>query len=238
VPDDELHEPPEIEIREPEDRAEPNPWPTSVADSSPPPKASSRKPAKTWTQRDKVLLRLPVYRLRITLAGSEPPVWRTVLVSGNQSLKKLHGVIQTAMGWTNSHLHLFATPDRKDIISDPDFGLDEARDESRTKLRSLVRAVGDRFLYEYDLGDGWVHDIVVEEILAPGEAGHLPRCVGGERACPPEDGGGIHGFHELVEAMGDPSHPERARYLEWLGEPFDPDAFDLAETNRRLRRLR
>jgi hypothetical protein len=190
------------------------------------------------TRDEKVLLRLPVYRLRVTLAGTEPAVWRSVLVSGNQSLRKLHDVIQAAMGWTNSHLHLYASADRKDIVSDPRFELDGARDEGRVKVRSFAPEVGHRFLYEYDLGDSWTHDVLVEEILLPEKAGRLPRCIGGERACPPEDCGGVSGFLDLIEAMRDPSHPRRDHYLEWLGRAFDPEAFDVGETNDRLRRLR
>lgn len=95
--------------------------------------------------------------------------------------------------------------------------------------------MGARFQYEYDLGDGWKHDILVEEILTPEEARQFPRCVAGERACPPEDCGGVHGFLDLVAAMSDRRHPERQHYLEWLGREFEPAAFDLEEVNRRLR---
>jgi hypothetical protein len=246
VPDDSIHEDPIIEVREPED-----PQPPSVSleregeresprsrTRSARTRARNTSTSKTWTRDEKVLLRLPVYRLRVTLAGIEPAVWRSVLVSGNQSLRKLHEVIQAAMGWTNSHLHLFASADRKDVVSDPRFELDGARDEGRVKVRSFAPEVGHRFLYEYDLGDSWKHDVIVEEILQPEKAGRLPRCIAGERACPPEDCGGVSGFLDLIEAMRDPSHPEREHYLEWLGRAFDPEAFDVEGTNDRLRRLR
>jgi hypothetical protein len=117
--------------------------------------------------------------------------------------------------------------------------LDDARDEARVKLRSFAPPeIGHGFVYEYDLGDCWKHEVVVEEILTPDKASRLPRRIAGERASPPEDCGGVHGFQELINAMRDPAHPEREHYLDWLGRPFDPDAFDVAETNDRLRRIR
>jgi hypothetical protein len=243
VPDDEIHEQPVIEVREPEDPPEQS-WPT-VTESvpGPDPRSRSRQPParpkastpKVWDRRAKTLLRMPIYRLRIALADTEPAVWRSVLVSGNLSLKKLHETIQIAMGWTNSHLHMFASANGSDLISDPRFGLEHTRDEAKVKLRSFAPDVGARFHYEYDLGDSWKHDILVEEILTPEEARQFPRCVAGERACPPEDCGGVHGFLDLVAAMSDRRHPEREHYLEWLGREFEPEAFDLEEANRRLR---
>jgi hypothetical protein len=239
VPDDSIHEDPVIKVREPEDPQPPSgSLEREIEPISPRSRMGSALNRVRRTRDEKVLLRLPVYRLRVTLAGTEPAVWRSVLVSGNQSLRKLHDVIQAAMGWTNSHLHLYASADRKDIVSDPRFELDGARDEGRVKVRSFAPEVGHRFLYEYDLGDSWTHDVLVEEILLPEKAGRLPRCIGGERACPPEDCGGVSGFLDLIEAMRDPSHPEREHYLEWLGRAFDPEAFDVGETNDRLRRLR
>ena len=147
VPEDEIHEQPVIEVREPVDPGPPVLSPTTEEGDhgtrSPrsPSRSAGRPTAKTprtSTPRDRLLLRLPVYRLRITLVGTEPPVWRTVLISGNQTLRKVHDVFQTVMGWTNSHLHLFASDDREDVVSDPRFELDEARDETRVKLRSFA----------------------------------------------------------------------------------------------------
>lgn len=50
-------------------------------------------------------------------------------------------------------------------------------------------------------------------------------CVEGERACPPEDAGGIGGYEEYLEAMADPKYEEHEAYMEWRGSS-DPEAFD------------
>ena len=106
------------------------------------------------------------------------------------------------------------------------------------KLRSFAPEVGSRFRYQYDLGDSWRHDVLVEEILPPGPSGRTPRCIDGKQACPPEACGGMLGYSELVAAMEDLGHPERERFLAWLGGAFDAGAFDLDEVNGRLRGLR
>jgi len=240
VPDDEIHLDPAIEVREPDDDGAERPAPAAVKPAPRPAKPRSPAPgAWTWSDRERVLLRMPIYQLRITLGGTEPPGWRCVPPSGNLSLKKLHQIIQAAMGWTDSHLHEFASADGKVVASDPRFGLDHApRDEAKVKLRSFAPEVGSRFRYDYDLGDSWRHDILVEEIRSPEDAGRTPRCLGGARACPPEDCGGVPGYFELVSAMRDRGHPQRKHYLDWLGQPFAPEAFDLDEANERLRRLK
>ncbi len=232
VPDEELQVTPMISVREPDDAGRSAPPPARAATPRPA-KAKAKAKAKA-SSTDVHTQRMPIYQLKITLAETDPPVWRRVLVSGNLSLKKIDQVIQGAMGWTNSHLHVFTSADGRTTFSNPRFELDHARDESKVKLRSLAPEIGSEFRYEYDLGDCWRHDVVVEAILAPGKPGRTPRCVDGARACPPEDCGGAHGYAELVAAMKNQRHPERKRFLEWLGGEFDPDAFELDETNQLL----
>jgi len=189
--------------------------------------------------QDKLLLRKPIYQLKITLKEIEPPIWRRVLVSGNVSIKTIHKVIQIAMGWTNSHLHMFVLPDGQ-TFSDPFFEMldDPApEDETRVKLRKVAPNVEFRFVYEYDFGDSWEHEILVEDIISPGPSGRVPRCIAGERACPPEDCGGNWGYFDFVQAIRDPLHKEHKRMLEWYGGPFDPDLFDIEKVNEVLQRI-
>ena len=47
------------------------------------------------------------YQLLVRLVDSEPIIWRQISVPGNMTLADLDRIIQAAMGWTNSHLHLF-----------------------------------------------------------------------------------------------------------------------------------
>ena len=177
-----------------------------------------------------------VYQLKVTLRGSKPPIWRRVQVTGASSHSKLHEIIQTAMGWTNSHLHQFEIGGK--YYSDPAFELDAALNEKRTTLDRLALKAKSKFRYEYDFGDSWDHDILVEKVQPPEADVVCPRCLAGALSGPPEDCGGIWGYYDLLEITQDPDHPEHDEMLEWLGEDFDPEAFDLEAINTALRTLK
>ncbi|MGH8568179.1 MAG: plasmid pRiA4b ORF-3 family protein [Gammaproteobacteria bacterium] len=174
-----------------------------------------------------------VYQLKVALDGITPSIWRRLLVPASISLKKLHDVLQRAMGWENAHLHQFEA--RGEIFGDPDpeFGADNI-DEARVRLDKVLIGVKDTMHYEYDFGDGWRHKIVLEKIDQAGEGTEVPVCTGGARACPPEDCGGIPGYKRLLRVLGDPSHPEHDEMLEWVGGAFDPERFDVAKVNTLL----
>ena len=177
-----------------------------------------------------------IYQIKVTLDGSKPPIWRRILVRSGVTLEKLHYILQVAMGWTNSHLHQFIVGQTYYGEPHPDYG-SEMRDERRVKLSQIVPGEGFRFAYEYDFGDSWVHTLLVEKVLPPEPGQQYPVCVKGRRDCPPEDVGGVWGYEEFLEAIRDPDHPEHEEYLEWVGGEFDPEAFDLEETNEILRDL-
>ncbi|MFN0149587.1 MAG: plasmid pRiA4b ORF-3 family protein [bacterium] len=178
----------------------------------------------------------PVYILKVTLADLSPPIWRKLRVRGDTPLSGLHRILQAAMPWSDSHLHQFRVGNTYYGSPDDEFARDTLS-ERATTLREIAPAARDRFVYEYDFGDGWQHEIVVEEILPPDPTVRFTECVGGARACPPEDCGGVPGYPRLVEVMRNPAHPERGEMLEWIGGAFDPEAFDLNGINRALRRL-
>ena len=178
-----------------------------------------------------------VCQIKVTLDSSSPPIWRRILVPGNVTLEKLHYILQVAMGWTDSHLHQFIVGQTYYGEPDPEYG-PTMRDEGRVKLSRIVTGVGFQFRYEYDFGDSWLHTLSVEEILLPEPGQQYPVCLDGKLACPPEDVGGVGGYYLFLEAIQEPEHPEHEDYLEWIGGDFDPDEFDLNETNRILRRLR
>ena len=137
------------------------------------------------------------------------------------------------MGWENYHLYKFTI--RGIDYSIPDFEL-EMENAKRTKLDDVISSERERLVYEYDFGDGWEHDILVEKILPAEKGKRYPICITGKRACPPEDCGGIWGYAELLEIIQDPDHEEYEEKMEWLGEEFDPEEFDLNRVNRMLRR--
>ncbi|MEQ8676701.1 MAG: plasmid pRiA4b ORF-3 family protein [Aggregatilineales bacterium] len=181
-----------------------------------------------------------IYQLKITLHHSKPPIWRRMLVSGDTKLEQLHMIIQIAMGWWNAHLHQFII-DRIYYAADlGEFGLD-FEDWGGRKLREdnfvlsdLIKTEKKKFRYEYDFGDSWYHDILVEKILPPDPNQKLPVCIKGKRACPPEDVGGIYSYDFFLEAFKDPNHPAHEDYIQWVGEDFDPEAFDLDAINKTL----
>ena len=185
----------------------------------------------------------PVYQLKVLLIGSKPDIWRRLRVPGNANLGWIHAVFQVAMGWTNSHLHHFLTAEAR--YSDPhhneDMGLGEEpdRDEAKATLEQVAPDPGAQFGYEYDFGDSWEHEITVEKILPPdAAAATVALCLDGARACPPEDCGGVWGYADLLKILKNRKHPEHGSMTEWLGRPFDAEAFDAAKTNLWLRKLK
>jgi hypothetical protein len=190
------------------------------------------------TMAKKTTSKAPIYQLKVTLDESKPPIWRRLLVPGDVTLEKLHYIIQVAMGWTNSHLHQFIVdgiyfgephPDYDDYV--------RMHDERRIRLNGVTTEIGYKFTYEYDFGDSWMHTLLVEKIVEPEPGQQYPVCLAGKRACPPEDVGSMRGYEEFLEAIGDPDHPEHEEYLEWIGGEFDPEEFDLGETNATLQEL-
>jgi hypothetical protein len=166
------------------------------------------------------------FELELTLRDVEPPVWRRIVVPQSVTLHRLHGLIQAAMGWENSHLHLFAIDGRD--YGDPEDGDDMG--DLRTRLSDVV-APGSVFRYDYDFGDGWEHDVQVLGTTTSDE----PRCLDGARACPPEDCGGPPGYEDLLEVLADPEHPDNDDLRDWLGSEFDPEVFDVAAADAAVR---
>lgn len=67
------------------------------------------------------------------------------------------------MGWENYHLHVFTNGSARYGLPDPELDLG---DERRTMLNRLVKESAERIRYAYDFGDGWEHEIAVEEAVA------------------------------------------------------------------------
>jgi hypothetical protein len=177
-----------------------------------------------------------IYQLLITLDGIRPAIRRRVLVPAELTLAELHAVIQAAMGWQDYHLWRFdvgGVEYGRPMEDGADFPLADARG---VRLDAAA-GPGDVFGYEYDFGDSWEHRVRVERVLARAPGRAYPVCVLAERACPPEDCGGVWGYAELLEALGNPKHPEHAEMLEWIGGVFDPESADVAGINRRLAAL-
>ncbi|MGH2726980.1 MAG: plasmid pRiA4b ORF-3 family protein [Actinomycetota bacterium] len=175
------------------------------------------------------------FDVKVTLSEIEPPIWRRLRVSETLTLDRLHIVLQIAMGWTDSHLHQFLIDDRRYALPSPEDGIDRPGDERKVRLSDVVK-VDSCFTYEYDFGDGWQHEVEVESVY-DGTPAVPAECLDGRRACPPEDCGGPWGYVELLEILADPSHEEHGERREWVGDDFDPEAFDLPGVNDELRRF-
>lgn len=180
----------------------------------------------------------PVYQLKVTLANSRPPIWRRILVASDVNLGVFHNILQDVMGWTDSHLHQFIAGDVMYSTPYEDLAQDfemEFKDESKYRLSQLLKKEKASLTYEYDFGDSWEHKILLEKIMPHDDSIETPSCIKGKRACPPEDCGGIWGYENLIAIIQDPKHPEYQDMREWLGEDFDPERFDLDETNEALK---
>jgi len=180
-----------------------------------------------------------LYQFRVSLKEIRPEIWRRIQVK-DCTLDRLHEHIQTAMGWTNSHLHQFEINDVQ--FGDPellDDGFDdfECQDSRVIKLSQTLPKDGKRFQfsYEYDFGDGWEHDVLFEGCLKANKGQRFPLCLEGSRNCPPEDVGGAWGYAEFLEALADPKHERHEELSEWNG-PFDPEHFHAVETTKMMRK--
>ena len=179
-----------------------------------------------------------VYQLRISLDEADPSIWRRLWVPGTLTLAKLDLVIQTAMGWTNSHLHEFNIDGRRYGMVDDEWPSDEpVLEDKRHKLDKVLGDVKE-FTYTYDFGDNWLHIVTVEQVLAANDMNCWPMCLDGRNACPPEDVGGMGGYEEFREALQDPTHEEHDAMWRWAGGPFDPAGFDRNAVNAAIRKLK
>ncbi len=170
-----------------------------------------------------------IYQFKITLAGSTPPIWRRVLVSDQLTLKELHEVIQNSFDWEGYHLYGFEY-------------LGEHYDDENPKLLSrklckLQLSEKSKITYIYDFGDNWEHNMILEKIVPADGSQNVPYCIKGKRAAPPEDCGGIWGYADKLAILADENHPEYQDILAWMGEDFDPDAFDIKPVNEQLKNI-
>ena len=182
-----------------------------------------------------------IYQIKITLLDSSPPIWRRVLIAGNTELSDVHHIIQAVMPWDDYHLHQFISHPTSDMRTfyapDGDFMLDETIAYEAVVLSDLLQKPKQKIHYEYDFGDSWQHEILLEKIFQPESKQRLPFCLTGKRACPPEDCGGIYGYYGWIDIFNNPTAADHSEAVAWLGEDFNPEAFSVEETNQSLAML-
>lgn len=178
------------------------------------------------------------YQIKIALKESKPSIWRRILVPSNLLFSDLHKIIQTTMGWENSHLHQFKkgritySPKMPDGVF---WGGMDTFDYTKLRISEVLKKEKDKMIYEYDFGDSWLHDITLEKIEDNEMTKKEVTCLAGKNSCPPEDCGGIWGYYEMLEIIKDPDHEEYEDYIDWLGEEFDPEYFDKIGINTMLK---
>jgi len=178
-----------------------------------------------------------IYQFKITLEDISPAIWRQILVPARYTFWDLHVAIQDSMGWLDYHLHAFelkAPGSGKRVeVGIPDEEFD------RPVIPGWEKALNEYFVqpgttasYNYDFGDGWVHEILLEGVLLPEKSTKYPKCIAGERACPPEDCGGVPGYSDLLRVLRTPAHKEYKNIVAWLKGhaknywPYNPEHFE------------
>lgn len=203
-------------------------------------KADFTRQRKTNRQGGTEVKPAPMYQLKISLAFSDPLVWRRIRVPGDITLLRFHGILQLCMGWSDFHTHRFligkvfyAPMENEGIWADTG-----ERSESEYRLVDLENDMKWCFTYVYDFGDGWEHEIELEECIPAGQVERHPVLLDGERACPPENVGGIPGYEEFLNIINDPRHKHHWKIAKWFGaDRFDPEHFDMAGINMGLKRI-
>jgi hypothetical protein len=181
---------------------------------------------------------MEIYQLKITLLNIEPKIYRIVQVPAAITLRNLHKVLQKVMAWENCHLYQFVKGNVSYAPQSTEFSFTQGRSDRSVPLCDLLPKVRNKLIYEYDFGDGWLHEVLLQKVLAGQEGVRYPLCIEGKFAAPPEDSGGPYGYCDLLEALDDPDHEGHEDAVAWLGKDFDPEFFDLEQVNRQLRRIK
>jgi len=173
-----------------------------------------------------------IHTLKVTLRDVSPPVWRLLEIPSEMTLGDLSGALEWAMGWEGYHLHVFTADGTAYWPRGNDDRFDDYEDETRHQVGDVLPRSGMTMKWEYDMGDSWSHEIVVQSIAPASPGVTLPHCIDGSGACPPEDCGGAWGYADLVDAVGDGDHPRHGEAVETLGEGYDPSHFRLPGRHR------
>lgn len=177
-----------------------------------------------------------IHRLTVTLRDVNPQVSRTIEVPSTIKMSVLAAVLEGAMGWHGGHLHAFHSGDvTYEIPNDEIVAFGKTIDERSVRLAQVLPFTDSTMRWDYDFGDGWEHDVIVEAIETRQTDVTYPVCVAGVRACPPDDCGGAWGYTDVLAALADPEHPEHADVVGWLLPGFDPNAFDADVATERMR---
>ncbi|GAB3953144.1 hypothetical protein GCM10029976_092740 [Kribbella albertanoniae] len=203
------------------------------------------RPSRRRPRRDDVV----TYQVRVELEETEPLLWRRLELASDLFLNEVHDIIQVAFGWTDSHLHEFASGaayyDQTSEHYLCPFQVEEGETgvpENEVRLDEVLVEQGDELLYLYDFGDDWMHVIKLESVQPRVESAPRAHCVDGRRPGPCEDCGGVDGYEQICTAI-DPSDPGSAAAIaDWVSRfgagadpsQYAPTPFDLEAINEML----
>lgn len=182
-----------------------------------------------------------IIQLKVSLLHSKPLIWRQLQVHGDTSFFELHHILQISMGWRNYHFFEFNLEGYRmgkveEEMSDG-YGSNELMEARDVALKDLITHPQEVISYLYDFGDGWKHQITVEQWLPKDATANYPACIAGEMNCPPEDCGGIGSFYHYLDILKDKQHPEHKETARWMGKTYNPERFDKERVNRQLSKL-
>ncbi len=175
-----------------------------------------------------------IYLIKIKINSITPQITREIVIDSSVLLSDFHKIIQTVMGWTNSHLHQFRVGNL--IYSQPDEeSLMECIDYTDVELQTVLNSDNKEIIYDYDFGDDWEHIITLKKTLEELPK-QIPICISGKRNCPPEDCGGPYGYMTLLRILKNPKHKEYKEMKQWIGKKFDSEYFDIEIINKLLKK--
>ena len=194
-----------------------------------------------------------VYQFKVELSGIKPLIWRLIEVPSDYSFWDLHVAIQDSMGWLDYHLHSFSlhSPFNKKKI---EIGIPEGEFDTtilpgwNIPINQFFKEPGNEMVYDYDFGDGWSHKVILMGMFLKQNRKKLPVCIDGERACPPEDCGGVPGYYNLIDILKDKSNEDHKEMISWLKhhaknyhpylqEYFDPKKIKFTNPTARLKKM-
>jgi hypothetical protein len=100
-------------------------------------------------------------------------------------------------------------------------------DARGVQLRDLKLRRLERFVYEYDFGDSWIHDLRLEATLPVDPRKTYPVCVAGKCSAPPEDCGGPAAFMANRQSHARVSRGASPEELDDFADEFDEEEADI-----------
>ena len=171
-----------------------------------------------------------IYQLKVTVKGIDPIIWRRIQIRSDITLVRLHRIMQMLMDWSSYHLYQYQIADKTHGPKDIDDDVYGYKKSVSIKMKNAFHS-DDSITYEYDFGDGWEINILLEKILPARIQAEDAICIDGARHGPVEDSGGPFGYQDKLNILKNKNHPEYKEIRNWIGKKYDPEEFNLAEMN-------